>query len=64
MTDFPDDIYAPTSLAQSPVEIDLDQVETIEAKPTTGLYRMSQRLGDRLRSTKQQTPKRILRLMT
>lgn len=64
MTDFPDDIYAPTSLAQPPVEIDLDQVETIEAEPATGLYRMSQRLGDRLRSAKQQTPKRILRLMT
>ncbi|HSE50571.1 MAG TPA: hypothetical protein VLB00_00155 [Gemmatimonadales bacterium] len=64
MTDFPDDIYAPTSRAQPPVEIDLDQVETLEAEPTAGLSRMSQRLGDRLRSTRQQTPGRILRLMT
>lgn len=64
MTDFPDDIYAPTSLAQPSVEIDLDQVEAIRAEPTTGLSRMSQRLGERLRSTKQHTSKRILRLMT
>ena len=64
MTDFPDDIYAPSSVRHAPVEIDLDQFDTIRAEPRTDLSRMSQRLGDRLRSAKQQTPKRILKLMT
>lgn len=49
MTDFPDDIYAPTSLAQPPADTDIDQAETTEADPPGRLYRMSQRLGARIR---------------
>jgi hypothetical protein len=51
MTDYPDDVYAPSSLAQAPGETDLDQIETHPTDPPGGdLYLMSRRLGQRLRS--------------
>ena len=49
MTDFPDDIYAPTSLAQPSADTDIDPVEASEFDPPGRLYRMSQRLGARIR---------------
>ena len=49
MTDYPDDVYAPSSLAQAPNETDLDQIETNPTAPGD-LYLMSRRLGQRLRS--------------
>ena len=62
MTDFPDDIYAPTSLAQLPAETDIDQAETTPAEPLDGLTRMSRRLGTRIRK-RQGTAGQYLRLM-
>jgi hypothetical protein len=50
MTDYPDDVYAPSSLAQPPAETDLDQIETHPTDPPGDLYLMSRRLGQRLRS--------------
>jgi len=62
MTDYPDDVYAPSSLAQSPVDVDLDQSEPAEAGPPGDLYLLSRRLGQRLRSAGG-TTRSMLRLM-
>lgn len=62
MTDYPDDIYAPSSLAQPPTETDLDQIETNPAQPPGDLYQMSRRLGERLRRATG-TTRRMLKLM-
>lgn len=62
MTDYPDDIYAPSSLAQQPTETDLDQVATSPANPPGDLYLMSRRLGERLRRATG-TTRKMLRLM-
>jgi hypothetical protein len=62
MTYYPDDVYAPSSLAQPPAETDLDQIETNPADPPGGLYRMSRRLGERLRRATG-TTRRMLKLM-
>lgn len=62
MTDYPDDVYAPSSLAQLPVDVDLDQVEANEAGPPSDLYVLSRRLGQRLRSASG-TTRSMLKLM-
>ena len=62
MTDSPDDVYAPSSLAQAPAEVDLDTVEAKEAGPPDGLYLLSRRLGQRLRSTRG-TTRSMLKLL-
>ena len=63
MTDYPDDVYAPSSLAQVPAETDLDPIETNPSDPPGDLYLMSRRLGQRLRNVTG-TTKRTLRLMS
>ena len=62
MTDYPDDVYAPSSLAQAPAETDLDQIETHRASPLGDLYLKSRRLGQRLRSIRG-TTRSMLKLM-
>jgi hypothetical protein len=62
MTDYPDDVYAPSSLAQPAVETDLDEIEAGEAGPAGDLSLLSQRLGQRLRSIRGTTPS-MLKLM-
>ena len=59
MTEFPDDIYAPSSLAQPPTETDLDQIEPNPADPRGDLYLMSRRLGERLRRATGTTRKKL-----
>ena len=63
MTDNPDDVYAPSSLAQAPAETDFDQIETNRSDPPGDLYLMSRRLGQRLRNATG-TTRRALRLMS
>jgi hypothetical protein len=63
MSDYPDDVYAPSSLAQQSVEVDLDQSEPDEAGPPSDLYVLSQRLGQRLRSARG-TTRSMLKLMS
>jgi len=62
MTDYPDDVYAPSSLAQGPVDVDVDQIEANEAVPPGDLSLMSRRLGQRLRSARG-TTRSMLKLM-
>ena len=62
MTDFPDDIYAPTSMAQPAADADRVQVEAAPPVPLDGLTRMSRRLGARIRK-RQGTVGGYLRLM-
>lgn len=59
MTDFPDDIYAPTSMAQVAADADMVQVEAAPAEP---LDRLTRRLGARIRK-RQGTAAGYLRLM-
>jgi hypothetical protein len=63
MSDYPDDVYAPSSLAQQSVEVDLDQSEADEAGPPSDLYVLSRRLGQRLRSVRG-TTRSMLKLMS
>ena len=63
MTDYPDDVYAPSSLAQPAAETDLDQIEATPTDPPGDLDRMSRRLGQRLRSATG-TTRRTLKLMS
>lgn len=62
MTDFPDDVYAPSSLAQLPADVDLDEIEAKEARPPGGLDSLSRRLGQRLRGARG-TTRSMLKLM-
>ena len=62
MTEYPDDVYAPSSLAQVPIDVDLDQSETEEAGPG-GLDSLSRRLGQRLRGARGAT-RSMLKLMS
>ena len=62
MSDYPDDVYAPSSLAQAPAEVDLDQVEANETL-RGDLYLLSRRLGQRLRSARG-TTRSMLKLMS
>ena len=62
MTDYPDDVYAPSSLAQLPTDVDLDQSEPDEAGPLGDLDSLSRRLGQRLRSARGAT-RSMLKLM-
>jgi hypothetical protein len=59
MTDNPDDVYAPSSFAPVPTDVDLDQVEVNEAIPPGDLYLMSRRLGQRLRSANGNTRSKL-----
>ena len=63
MTDYPDDIYAPSSLAQQSVEVDLDQSQPDEAGPPGELHSLARRLGQRLRSARG-TTRSMLKLMS
>ena len=62
MTNYPDDVYAPSSLAQLPVDVDLDQSEPDEAGPLGDLDSLSRRLGQRLRGANG-TTRSMLKLM-
>lgn len=62
MTDYPDDVYAPSSLAQLPVDVDLDHSEPDEAGPLGDLDALSRRLGQRLRGANG-TTRSMLKLM-
>lgn len=62
MTDYPDDIYAPSPLAQLPADADLYQSEPEEAGPASDLYLLSRRLGQRLRRATG-TTRSMLKLM-
>jgi len=62
MSDYPDDVYAPSSLAQAPAEVDLDQVEANETL-RGDLSLLSRRLGQRLRSARG-TTRSMLKLMS
>jgi hypothetical protein len=63
MIDYPDDVFAPSSLAQLPADVDLDQSEPDEAGPLGGLDALSRRLGQRLRNVTG-TTRTTLRLMS
>lgn len=63
MTDYPDDVYAPSSLAQLPVDVDFDHSEPDEAAPPGGLDSLSRRLGQRLRGATGAT-RSMLKLMS
>ena len=63
MTDYPDDVYAPSSLARPAAETDLDRIETNPSDPPGDLYLMSRRLGQRLRNATA-TTRRTLKLMS
>jgi hypothetical protein len=63
MTDYPDDVYAPSSLAQPSAETDFGQIETNPTDPPGDLSRLSRRLGQRLRNATG-TTRRTLKLMS